>query len=155
MPEFQYPVVGLLARESRLSAYVAWQEEDLLTCPLHDHLRNRHAQHTLVDAVGNTFTVRQAHLAGVDWHRARAVGLGAQLVSALFSFGNIPVRLTQRYEAAERLSLEDLRSKVRLAIQQQPNRYTLSRSEGAVKASLTKARTFGQLAAAISAVPAR
>ena len=153
MPQFQYPVIGIVDRGSTIGVYVAWEESDLVTCPLHEHLRTRHAEHTLIDAAGSTVKVSASRLAGFDWQRARAIGLGAQAVSALFSFGNVPVRLRHTYVSSEPLALDELRTLLRHGVSQQPQRYTATRSERAINAELNKARTFSELASAVSPQP--
>jgi hypothetical protein len=150
--DLRYPVVGLIDRNSRLSAYVAWDRRDLESCPLHDYLRTKRAKHTLVDADGNTYKVRVARLAGVDWQRVRAIGIVVQAISAILSLGNIPVRIDQGHEKTEPLALGEVKEFLFQALEQRPSPYTARKSEKTVRASVSKARTFGEVAAAISSV---
>lgn len=148
----RYPLLGVLEHASRLSAYVAWNPQDLQSCPLHEYLRSRTAKHTLIDADGGTFNVRSTRLAGLDWQRVRAIGFPTQAVSALLSFGNVPIRIELECEKMEPIDLRKLKDALLRALAQRPSAYTVRKPESAVRTSIGRARTFSDLAAAISTV---
>jgi hypothetical protein len=150
--QLHYPVIGVLDRTTSLGAYVAWNSQDLQTCPWHEHLRSKAAKHILIDANGNTFRVQTTRLAGIDWQRVRTIGFATQVVSALFTFGNVPVRLTLDQVAIEPLELPKLKELLQRALTESPSSYAVRRSESTVRASIAKARSFRELAAAISTV---
>jgi hypothetical protein len=148
-----FPVIGLIERGSFVNAYVAWNQRDLETCPLHEYLKTREAKHTLICADGSAKAVVKTQLAGVDWQRVMEVGLFIQAISAVLSLGNIPVRIRLTHTEFPSLSIDDARSFLLESLAQRPRLYTQRRSENAVQASLKRARSVAELASSISSEP--
>ncbi|WAC43524.1 hypothetical protein OU997_14785 [Pseudomonas sp. SL4(2022)] len=136
-----------------MSAYAAWSERDLETCPFHEYLRTRNAKHSLICADGSARAVEKVTLAGVDWQRVMEIGLFIQVVSALLSFGNIPARIRLTHTQIQPIALDETRNILLKALAQRPHLYTQRRSQGAVQSSLKRARSVADLAASIASEP--
>lgn len=150
--DLAYPVIGILERRGTTGAYVAWHSRDLRTCPLHEFLRTRASKHVLVARDGSTHAVRACRLSGLDLARVREVGVFTQVVSALFSLFNVPVRISLELEAAPALSVERLKDILQGAVSAAPQHYTARRTLAQIHSRLARASTFVELAESISNV---
>ncbi len=149
----QFPIIGVIERGSNLSAYAAWSERDLETCPFHEYLITKNSKHSLICADGSAIAVEKVTLAGVDWQRVMESGLFIQVVSALLSFGNIPVRIKLTHTPIQAMSLDETRNVLLKALAQRPLLYTHQRSQSAVQSALKRARSVADLAASIASKP--
>lgn len=149
-----FPILGLLSSGTATWAYVAWNDRDLETCPLHELLRSRRARHRLVAADGSTHEVVAEKLAGMDWARAREVGWVTQAVSALLSGLNPPVRIRLELAPLPSASVDSIREELAAAVAAKPAMYGAGRSKTRVLAALRRAKSVRELALAVSNIPA-
>lgn len=152
MSHFIFPVVGVVERASKPQAYVAWNDRDLETCPLHDFMCTRTAKHTLVAADGTTRVVERTRLRGLDSARLREIGVVTGTVSAVLSFFNFPVRISLQLTTVSPLPFDQLKSKLQVAVSAAPSRYTGRLPLPKVQSGIARARSVQELAAAISNV---
>ena len=150
LAESDYPIIGVVTAHPSTHTYVAWSEQDLLTCPFHEYLRTRKAHHTLVTSSSRAFNVTSTSFEGIAWQRFREVGYATELFAVLLSGFNFPVRIKPVLEESTPPTLSKLREQLCLAVKAKPSLYTTDRSEKAVLQSLARAKNLRGLAAALS-----
>ena len=138
VPVIKFPVIGISSpRKAGQYAFVAASLEEMCETPLHAYLGGMLKKQYFVDA-------------GLDIARMRQVGIGAALVSGLFSGLNLPVLVSFDLVESEVVDLETLRTTLVSCLESYPRYYTLRLKQQKAAEKLRHARDVAELAAALS-----
>lgn len=150
-PAIRFPVIGISSpRNGGKYAFVAASHEEMRETPLHAYLRGMLNQQYFVDAAYRQFVATDVRLAGLDLVRMRQVGIGAALVSALFSGLNLPMIVSFDLVEREPVGLETLRATLARSLETYPRYYTTRLDQQRVAEKLRRARDVVELAAALT-----
>jgi len=150
-PAIEFPVIGISSpRKGGEYAFVAASHEEMRETPLHAYLGGMLNEQYFVDAASRRFDATNLRLAGLDLARMRQVGIGAALVSGLFSGLNLPVLVNFDLVERDAVDLETLRATLTRCLETYPRYYTLRLNQQKVAEKLRRARDVAELAAALS-----
>lgn len=151
VPVIKFPVIGISSpRKAGQYAFVAASLEEMCETPLHAYLGGMLKKQYFVDASFRRFEATNMRLAGLDIARMRQVGIGAALVSGLFSGLNLPVLVSFDLVESEVVDLETLRTTLVSCLESYPRYYTLRLKQQKAAEKLRHARDVAELAAALS-----
>lgn len=146
-----FPVIGVSSpRKGGRHAFVAENPAELHECLLHDYLAGLFDAQWFAGSDGRVFNAERMRVAGIAWRRAREVGLVMSVITSVFSGFNVPVRIDFDVRENGAIDVGALRGVLRECVECNPRLYTHRVGIQAVRAKLARARSFADLARAIS-----